>query len=200
MSGISQGMGADVGVQGDIDFREAFRKQLGLSTIYRFECFDKHGHLKWIEEIPNLVVNEGLDDVLTQFFKGSGYTAAFSVGLIDNAGFDVLGIEDDAAGIITGGPTSGSNGWGEVTEYDEATREVLTLGSIVAQSVDNTASKASFAINATITINGAFVVRGDTAKLGTSGTLYGEASFASARSAESGDTLNVTVTLTSASL
>ncbi len=54
-------------------------------------------------------------------------------------------------------------------------------------------------LDATVTVNGAFVVSGDTAKLGVAGILYGEASFSVARAAASGDTLNVTVTLTAAS-
>ncbi len=197
MSGIGDGIVADVGMQGSLDAREALRSQLSLSTIYRVECYDRDGHLKWIEEVPNLIVNEGLDDVLDKYLKGSSYTATWFVGLIDNASFDVLGIEDDAAGIVQA-TTSGSNGWLENTDYSEGTREALTLGSVLAQSVDNSASKASFSITATVTINGAFVISNST-KAGTTGVLYGEASFSSARAAANGDTLNVTVTLTSAS-
>jgi len=189
---------ADLAVGGDLSMREGLQAKLSMMTIFRVECFDKDGHLKWIEEVPNLIVNEGLDDILDKYLKGSAYTAAFSVGLIDNAAFDILGIEDDAAGI-TDTTTSGSNGWGELTEYDEAVRQTLTLGTVARQSVDNSASKASFSINATVTINGAFVVSGDTVKLGTTGILYGEASFASPRAAANGDTLNVTATLTAAS-
>ncbi len=196
---IKDGIKAEMGAEATLDAKESIRSALGLAAIYRVECFDSEGHLKWIEEVPNLIVNEGLDDILETYLNGSGYTAAFTVGLIDNASFDVLSIEDDAAGI-TDGVASGSNGWGEVTEYDEAVRQVLTLVAVAAQSTNNAAAKASFAINATITINGAFVVRADNVKLGTTGTLYGEASFSVARAAAAGDTLNVTVTLTSASL
>lgn len=67
-----------------------------------------------------------------------------------------------------------------------------------SQSVDNAASKASFSISASVTIKGAFAVTNNT-KGGGSGVLYGAAAFAASRAAESGDTLNVTVTLTSAS-
>jgi len=90
-------------------------------------------------------------------------------------------------------------GWAEVVAYDEATREVLTLGSVATQSVDNSASKASYAINAdTTTVGGAFITTNST-KSGSTGTLYGVGAFTGGdKAVDDGDTLNVTVTLTAA--
>ena len=45
--------------------------------VFRMECFDKDGNHKWMEEFPNLVVNEGLKDMNDKYFSGSGYTAAW---------------------------------------------------------------------------------------------------------------------------
>lgn len=160
-----------------------------LENVYLFEAFDKDGNLKWVEEVPNTVVNEGLNDLLDKYLKGSSYTAAWYVGLINNSGFSAIAAGDTAASHA---------GWTELTGYSESVRQTLTLGSVASQSVDNSASKASFSINATVTINGAFVISNST-KSGTSGVLYGAASFSSPRSLVSGDTLNVTVTLTAAS-
>ena len=160
-----------------------------LHTHYDVECYDKFGNLKWRAEADNTVVNEGLDDVLDKYFKGSGYTAAFYVGLTD-------GTPTPAAG-----DTMGSHaGWSEVTNYDEAARQTLTLGSVSGQSVDNSASKAAFTIDTnSTTIGGAFVTT-DNTKGGSSGTLYGIAAFTGGdKSADDDDTLNVTVTLTAAS-
>lgn len=167
-------------------------------NIYKFECYDRFGKLKWVEEIPNLIVNEGLDDVLNKYFKGSGYTAAWYVGLIDNASFSAIAAGDTAAKITGTVNAPTTNAWQEFDDIDEANRPALTLGSVSGQSVDNSASKAAFTINATGTVNGAFVVTTNTI-LGTSGVLYGAASFSATRAVESGDTINVTVTLTSAS-
>lgn len=161
-------------------------------NTYRFECRDSEGRLKWIEERQNLIVTEGLNDALTKYFKGSGYTAAWYVGLVDNAGFSALAATDTAAQI------GGSNGWAECVGYSDGTRPALTLGSASAGSIDNTASKAVFHINATKTLYGGFVVS-DSTKGGTSGLIYGEAAFASTRSVVSGDTVTVTVSLTLAS-
>jgi hypothetical protein len=57
------------------------KELVGLTSIYEFECFDKYGNLKWEERVKNLITNEGLNDVLNKYFKGSAYTAAWYVGL-----------------------------------------------------------------------------------------------------------------------
>jgi hypothetical protein len=164
---------------------------LRIRNTYRFEARDREGRLKWVEEVDNLTVTQGLNDLLTNYFKGSAYTAAWYVGLINNASFTTLAAGDVAAQI------NGTNGWIEATAYTQGVRQTLALGSASAGSIDNTASKAVFTINGTVTINGAFLASSST-KTGTSGVLYGEASFGAARSLLSGDTLTVTVTLTAA--
>lgn len=157
-----------------------------VRSHYKFECFDSAGALKWSEDISNLVTTAGLNDILTQYFKGSAYTAGWFVGLVDNASFSAFAAADTPASHA---------GWIESVAYSNATRPALTLGTVAAGSVDNSASKAVFNVNATATINGAFISTLNT-KSGTTGTMYGEASFAGTRSVINGDTLNVTVTLT----
>ena len=169
-----------------------------VEDFVRFEARDANGNLKWVEEIPNLVVTEGLNSLLTQYFKGSGYTATWFVGLIDNAGFTALAATDTAAKITTAANPPTTNGWQEITAYSESVRQTLVLGTASAGSIDNTASKAVFSINGTITVKGAFLSSIDT-KGGTTGVLYGEAAFSATRSLVSGDTLTVTQTLTAAS-
>lgn len=154
-------------------------------AIYTVECHGPDGQLKWRDVSHNLVTNAGKDDLLDKYLKGSAYTAAFYVGLTD-------GTPTPAAG-----DTMASHaGWTEVTDYDESTREALTLGTVSSQSVDNSASKASFAINGSVTVGGAFITT-DSTKSGTTGTLYSVAAFSGGdRALVDGDTLSVTVTLT----
>lgn len=156
---------------------------------YSVECVDKTGNVKWAEETRNVVTTEGKNDLLNKYFKGSAYTAAWYVGLIDNASFTAVAAGDTAAQI------NGSNGWLELSEFTEGVRQTLTLGTPSAGSVDNSASKASFSMNATKTVNGAFVVTTSVVD-GVTGVLYSAASFSAARAVANGDTLNVTVTLT----
>lgn len=162
-------------------------KPLGLvrSTHYRVECFDRFGNEKWVEEFDNLVVTEGLNDSLDKHFKGSAYTAAWYVGITG------------ATPTFAAGDTMASHvGWTESAAYSEATRPALTLGTVSGGSVNNSASKAQFSINATATVGGAFLATNNT-KSGTTGTLYGGGAFTEGnRSVVNGDVLNVTVTLT----
>lgn len=146
------------------------------------------GPLKWEHEFANIVTNVGLNDALDKYLKGSSYTGAFFVGLTD--GTPTVNAADTMASHA---------GWAEVTAYSEGTRPALTLGTVASQSVSNTASKASFSINAdSTTIGGAFLAtasgKGETASI-----LYSVAAFqAGDKGLDNGDTLNVTVTCTAA--
>ena len=159
-------------------------QNLGVANYYHVECFDIHGKLKWEEKFKNIVVDEGLNDILTNYWKGAAYTAAHYVGLTDGTPTPAA---SDNMTIHTG--------WAEVVPYSEGTRQALTLGAVAAKSVDNSASKASFSINATATVGGIFIPTNST-KSGTTGLLIAVAAFASDKAVESGDTINVTATLT----
>ncbi len=169
-----------------------------MYNVYDVECIDASGRRKWRETVKNLVTNEGLNDILDKYLKGSGYTAAWYVGLIDNANFNEVAADDTAAKISETHNHPTTNDWQEAGDYSESVRQTLTLGTVSSQSVDNSASKASFSINGTVTLNGAFIVSSST-KGGTSGVLYGDASFSSTRAVVNGDTVNVTGTFTAAS-
>jgi hypothetical protein len=137
--------------------------------------------------VPNLTTTAGKNDQLTQYFKGSAWTAAWYVGLVDNASWSAYNVADTMASHA---------GWIETnTTYSQGTRPAWTGGSVAAGSVDNSASVAVFSMTGTITARGAFLNSVAT-KGGTLGTLYGEADFGAARALLSGDTLNVTITLT----
>lgn len=185
---------AQVGVSLEAQVRAAQGLGIGLliHNEYEFVARDRYGKLKWREVVPNLTTTQGLNDLLTKYFKGSAYTAAWFMGLIDNAGFSTLAAGDTAAQI------GGSNAWSESSAYSESVRQTLTLGSASAGSINNTASKAVFTCNTNSTvIKGGFIVSNST-KAGTTGILYGEAAFASNKSLDSGDVLTVGATLTAA--
>lgn len=173
----------------------AVQKGQGLSDgirgggRFKVECLDKDGNLKWTAESKNLVVNVGLQDMNTQYFKGAIYTAAWYIGL-----YGAASTNNPAAG-----DTMASHaGWTEITGYSNANRPTATFGTATTADpsvIDNSASPASFSINATNTIGGAFLVNNNT-KGGSTGTLFSAADFQSPgdRSVVSGDTLNVTYT------
>jgi hypothetical protein len=182
---VRPGMAARPAMIARINQELAMRALVSFLTTrtYRIECFARDGNLKWVEEIENLTTNVGLNDILTQYWKGSSYTASFFVGL-------------KGAGTIAAADTMASHaGWTDIAGYSNGTRPALTLGTVASQSVDNSASKAVFNINATNTIAGAFVTTNSTVS-GTTGTLVGAADFSSSRAVISGDTLNVQITNT----
>lgn len=142
---------------------------------------------KWVEDIDNLVTTAGKNDLLTNYFKGSSYTAAFYVGLVDNASFSAY---------AAGDTMSSHAGWLESTAYSNSTRPALTLGTAASGSIDNSASKASFTINASATLDGAFIATNST-KGGTTGVLYSCGAFSGGdRTVANGDTLQIQATLT----
>lgn len=147
---------------------------------YTVECVGADGEVKWSETFRNLVTTAGKTDLVDKYFKGSTYTAAWYMGL-------------KGTGTAAVGDTMSSHaGWSEITAYSAGTRPAITFGT--TSSGSNTATAVSFSINGTATVAGAFVGN-DSTKSGTTGTLYSAGDFASSRSVVSGDTLNVTLTV-----
>lgn len=163
---------------------------VSVGGVFTVECYDADGQLKWKDEFHNLVVNQGLKDMNDKYFTGSGYTAAWYIGLINNSPTPTLAAGDTAAQI------GGSNGWTEFTGYSQSNRPTLSFSASTSAdpSVISTASAAAFSITSTATIYGAFVVSSNT-KGGTSGVLFSEGAFAATRSVVNGDTLNVSYSL-----
>tara|TARA_R110000868_G_scaffold61161_2_gene185982 strand:- start:681 stop:1259 length:579 start_codon:yes stop_codon:yes gene_type:complete len=157
---------------------------------FNFECVGSDGKVKWTESVPNLVVNAGL-----AYMAGSALTSvtqitAWYVGLY-GAG---------ASNTPAAGDTMSSHaGWTEVVPYSNATRVACTFATATTANpsvATNSASPAAFTINATSTVGGAFLTSGS-AKSGTVGTLFSAVDFSSPgdRAVVSGDTLNVTYTM-----
>jgi hypothetical protein len=158
--------------------------------VFRFECYGPDGKLKWVDETDNLVVNAGL-----AYMAGSALT---SVTQITTWYIGLYGA--GASNTPAAGDTMASHaGWTEVVPYSNATRVTPTFVTATTANpsvVTNSASPAAFTINATSTVGGAFLTSGS-AKSGTAGTLFSAADFSSPgdRNVISGDTLNVTYTM-----
>lgn len=167
------------------------KMRVGVENHWVIECYAPDGMLKWREEFDNLVVTAGLNKLLDATFKTGQTTPAWYVGFVDAAGTQTYDAAD----------TMGSHaGWIENANFAAATRPQFTPGTIASGAVDNSAAKAAFVMNSTGTLAGAFLSDSPT-KGGTTGTLYGVGNFTGGdRSFASGDTVNVTVTLTVAQL
>ncbi len=179
--------------------------QVGFKNIWTFTAYlDEEHRLRdqpiWKVVVKNLIPIEGLNDALTQYFKGSSYTATWYVGLINNANFSALAAADTAAKITTSAPSGGTNGWKEATAYSESVRQTLTLGTAAAGIIGNEANLATFSINGTVSLIGGFLVS-SSVKGGTAGKLFGEATFPTGvQSLISGNVLTIQVDITASSV
>jgi hypothetical protein len=157
--------------------------------VFTVQCFDKDGNLKWEAKEHNLVVNVGLKDMNDKYFTGSGYTAAWYLGLYGAA------LSNDPAATDT---MASHAGWTEITAYSEATRPQCNFGAATTADpsvITNSTSVAVFSINGTATVGGAFLTS-DNTKGGTTGILFSASDFQAPgdRAVVSGDVLNVTYT------
>jgi len=157
---------------------------LKLGGRFRVEHFDKDGDLKATYRFPNGIVDVGLNKILDDMFDSGTQSATWSLGLIDNTSFTAVAAADTMASHA---------GWIESTAYTETARPEWTAGTPASRAITNAAT-VDFSINATVTLQGIFVV--DSAvKSGTAGTLWSTALFASTVGAVNGDTLKITYTV-----
>lgn len=157
-----------------------------VGGAFFIRCFGPDGRLKWEEVAKNIVVNAGLDYLLDAGLSGATPSTTWYVG-IKNTG-------SPAAGDTMASHAS----WAENQNYTEVNRPQWQEAGVSGQSITNSANKASFSIDTdSQTIAGAFIVDNNT-KGGTSGTLLAVADFSSSKSADNGDTLEVTYTISAA--
>ena len=153
---------------------------VGVRGVYEVVCRGADGAVKWRETVRNLFVNAGLNYLLDSGFGGTEY----------------LGLK--GSGTPNAADTMASHStWSEITAYTEGARPTYSHAAAASQQVTNSASKATFSINATTTVYGIFCTTNST-KGGTTGTLISATDFASSKGADSGDTLEVTYTVTAA--
>lgn len=165
-------------------------EELRAMGYFIVECIGPDGNLKWRHETPNLVVNQGLQYMCGTALTSTTQITTWYLGLY-GAG---------ASNSPAAGDTMASHaGWTEAVPYSNATRPTCTFATATTANpsvATNSASPAAFNINATATVGGAFLTSNNT-KSGTTGTLFSAADFSAPgdRSVASGDTLNVTYTL-----
>lgn len=163
------------------------KERVSLGGIFTIKCYGPDGKLKWKDTAKNKVVNEGLNHMLDVLFvSATSQVDPWYVGLTE-------GSPTPAAGDTL----ASHGGWTEENSYSEGSRQTYT-DVRTNQTVSNAAAKASFSINANgQTIGGAFLCSAST---GTSGTLLCVAAFSGGnKSADSGDTLEVTYEFSAAS-
>jgi hypothetical protein len=153
-----------------------------IGGVFQYRILNADGSLyKDWEKFKNGVPNAALNDVLQVYLGNGTQKTTWYIGLIDNSGFSSLSQNDTIAS---------HTGWSESTAYNETVRQTCTFGTASGQVINNVASLASFTINTTVAVNGAFLVSNNT-KGGTSGLLFATGSFASVQNLSNGQVLQV---------
>ena len=169
-------------------FRRAV-PQLAPGALRELERLLTGGDLLFTDEYHNLVVNQGLDDLLAVTLSNGTKVSTWYIGLVNNSPTPTYAAADTLPSHA---------GWVETTAYSIPAGVRATWvppgTTVTGQSVSNTASPASFTINATVTIAGSFLA---SVNSGTAGRLYSVGSFtAGAKGLNNLDTLSVTATFT----
>lgn len=169
-----------------------------LINIYTFEGWEQVDGIWrrfWQSKNKNMIVTQGLNEIQTQFWKGSAYTATLYIGLINDASFGSIALTDVAADIVTSVPGVGDNQWSEYIDYSESLRQALIMGTSTNGSLDNSSSVATFTVDVDFDLNGAFIATTSTPG-GTSGKLIGAASAASVQPFTVGQQVRIIISST----
>lgn len=145
---------------------------------------------KW--EDHNLITNEGLNHILNVTLNAGSQVATWYVGLFEGNYTPVAADVHAGAGGFATVAT-------ECTAYSEGARVTYNEATATGQSISNSASKATFSINASKTIYGAFLASVSSKGSTAAGTLLAAARFGAARSVQNGDQLLITYTISAAS-
>lgn len=128
------------------------------------------GRILTIDSAKNRVPLEGLNDMVTAYFKGGAGPANLYIGLWSGAH-----IPDGSETAATLGSVVT-----EVTDYVQTGRLLLELGSVTAGAASNAADPARFDMLGSATVNGAFISTVQT-KGASTGKLLSVVRFANPR-------------------
>lgn len=148
----------------------------------------RDGIIVQVIEGDNAVVDIGINTILDVMFHAASQTDPWYVGLIGSA---------IQANLLATDTMTAHPNWTENQSYTELVRQTWVEDAAAGKSITNT-TLVAFSINATTTISGIFLTS-DNVKGGATGILWATGLFTEGDvSAQSGDTLNVTYTITGA--
>lgn len=164
----------------------------GMEVVGRYhcECFDADGNLKWTEDFNNLVTTIGKNEMLDLYLAGSAWTA----------GTAYMGLK--GTGTAAAGDTLASHaGWSELNITSARVSVTFSSASSGSKASSGTVNHSITAAGPT-TVAGVFLAVKSAAGTAasstianTNGTLFSAGDFSSSRSVVSGDTLQVTYTV-----
>jgi hypothetical protein len=136
-------------------------------------------------EIDNLVVNQGLNDMLSVYFNAGAQKTSWFMSLF----------QGNYAPVLTDTAATWSAAATECTGITSPTRPAYTPAAPAAQTITNSATPTSFTFNANNTLYGIALASSNVLG-GTGGVLFSEVAFAAPKTVQTGDQLLITYSLT----
>ena len=144
--------------------------QVRAGGVFTVRCVAPGGRVRWETETHNLVTNGGLQMLSQQFFAGSGYTAAW-----------YLGLYGESTGPLATDTMSNHPSWTEFVGYSQTTRPQAVFGAATAASpsvISNSGAMAVFNITPVgPSLLGGIFLTTNPAKGGVLGELYSASPF-----------------------
>ena len=175
-------------------------ESLGVHGHYHVECRDKDGNLKWEDKFPNLVVAAGKQLLLDTLLKGSSYSVVGPFLGLTNASLTPAATDTMATLVPTYEFTNYTVG-GSAVRGTAVFASATSSGTTPTNVTTSTAAAITYTITgAGGTVYGCFLNIGGTSAQGnTTGTLYSEGNFSTAKVTTAGDTVSVTYSTTATS-
>lgn len=169
--------------------------EFGLNGVYTFTCYDKNGNVKWEDGFENLTTNVGRQNLLDSYFANTGGGAVVMGLMTNNAVPASIPAYTDTQASHTGWFEAGAT---NAPTYS-GTRKTPSFSTATNAnpSVLSTSAAVVFSMTGSGTVTGAFINIGGSSTIdNTTGTLFSAGNFtAGSKTVTSGDTINVTYTL-----
>jgi len=175
---------------------------VGIEGVYKVECRDKDGNLKWEDSFPNLVVAVGKQLLLDTLLKGVSYSVTGPFLGLTSASLTPAAT-DTMATIVPSSEFTNYTVLGSAVRGTAAFASATSTGTTPTNVTTSTATAITYTITgAGGTVYGCFLVTGtgaSSAQGNTGGTLYSVGNFATAKITTAGDTVSVTYSATATS-
>lgn len=163
-----------------------------IGGIFEVEAWKPDGTLAWREKCHNVVTNEGLNHILNVVLNAATPITTWYCSLVESNTTPI-------ATLTYAVPTYDEIGSGDV-KAPTTTRQEYIEATSTSQSITNSANKASFTMNASITLFGACVVGGGSAATtlddtAGGGTLLCYAKFGASQVVQADYVVNLTYTI-----
>lgn len=163
---------------------------IGWFTV---DCYGADGQLKWKEEFPNGVTDQGKSHLLTVGITGSAVTVASRMAFLTTSTFSATSTYATPSPIVEAGAgvfsTRATPTWAATSGSGTVSRALSTPVNVTAGGSATISGIAIMLATAAVTTLGTV---SDTAQTG--GVLYSVGTFAASKAVTSGDQLNVSYT------